>query len=407
MNFTLLRSWWTSRTRCEKAAFIVWTAVLLVVCVRVFIAPDKRTVYPIFSGSAQLWWSGLDLYEPHRPDTVQGGYRYSPTFAILVSPFAVFPDSLGGILWRLVSSGALLCSLAWLARTVLPWSFSRDQFALLMLFCLPLTVQSLSNGQANIIVIAAMLASVAAVREQRWNVSCILMTLAFICKVYPLALGMLLIMLYPRQLFARMTCAIALSLALPFLMQETNYVVDQNDKWFTLLRADDRTEAAPDDKHRDLRLLLEICGMPLSKPMWGLVQLAGGAGIALLTWLRQLNGWPEKSLLTATLALAATWMVALGPVVESSTFVLLAPALAWSILTAVQDDVSMHRKLLLVGSVMMFVLAVLLGGIANTARLHVIGLHPAGSLLYLLFLLTERRPPAPALSPSLTYRAAA
>lgn len=404
MHFTWLSSCWESRTRWERTALIVWCAILLFVCVRAFIAPDRRTVYPIFSGSAQLWWSGADLYEPHRPDTVQGGYRYTPTFAILLTPFAVFPDSVGGVLWRLVSTLALLGSLAWLARSVLPLALSRDQFAWLTLLCLPLTVQSLSNGQANLLVIAAMLGTVAAVREQRWNLACVLMTLAFVCKVYPLALGMVLIVLYPRQLLLRMALAIGVSLLVPFVLQQPQYVLDQYGKWIALLRADDRTNTEPENMHRDLWLLIDLYGLPVSRRLYTLLQLLGGVGVAVLCWARQRQGWPVQALLTSTLALAVTWMMVLGPVVESSTFLLLAPSLAACVLAELQGFRS-WRTPLLAGSAGLFVLAALLGAIANTAKLHVIGLHPWASLLFFAYLLTEVRPTA--LADQATQRRAA
>jgi alpha-1,2-mannosyltransferase len=394
---TLLHSWWLARTRWERAAITIWCAVLLVVGVRVFLGPTKRTVYPIFSGSAQLWWNGEDLYEPGRPKTVQEGYRYSPTFAILMTPLAVLPDSVGGVLWRLANTAALIAALAWLANSVLPLPLSRGQFAVLTLLCLPLAVQSVNNGQANVIVIAAMLATVAAVKEERWNLACALMMIAFVCKVYPLALGMLLIALYPRQLWWRMSLAVAGSLLLPFLFQHPGYVVDQYEKWFTLLAADDRTHTAPQNKYRDLWLLIESFGIPLSRRGYQLLQVLGGVGIAILSWHRQRQSWPTKELLTSTLALAVTWMVVLGPGVESSTFLLVAPSLAWSILAAVLDREWAWRKLLLLGSALLFVTAVLVGSIANTADLHLIDLHPLAGLFYFVYLLTE--------TPSLALRA--
>ncbi len=394
MNITLLRSWWNSRTRWERGAIAVWCAILLVVSVRVFLEPAKRTVYPIFSGSAQLWWSGADLYEPHRPDTVQGGYRYSPTFAILLTPFAVFPDSVGGVLWRLVSTAALLRALAWLAHSVLPFALSKNQFAWLTLLCVPLTMQSLNNGQANMLVIAAMLGTMAAVREQRWNLACALMTLAFVCKVYPLALGMLLVMLYPRQLLVRMALAIVISLLVPLVMQHPEYVFDQYGRWAALLRADDRTNTEMENKHRDLWLLIDLYGLPISRRFYTLLQILSGVGIAAVCWIRQRQGWSQKALLTSTLALAVAWMLLLGPVVESSTFLLLAPSLACSVLAVMRNGVWRWRLLLLGGSAGLFVLAALLGGIANTAKLNIIGLHPWASLLYFTYLLTEPQPAA-------------
>jgi alpha-1,2-mannosyltransferase len=387
-----MRTWWTSRSRWEQAAIIVWAVVLLVVSVRVAGWPTSRTVYPIFSGSAQLWWSESDLYEPHRPLTVQGGYRYSPTFAILLTPFAYFPDTVGGVLWRLIGVAAFLGSLAWLARRVLPWPLSRDQFAWLTLLCVPLALQSVNNGQANVIVTAAMVAAVCACKEQRWNLASALLTLAFVCKVYPIALGMLLVVLYPRQLSWRLPLALVASLLVPFLLQDPSYVNDQYGKWIALLRADDRSAFPLADKHRDLWLLIEVYGIPLSRRIYTLLQIGGGLGIAVLCWRRQRQGWPEKALLTATLGLAVAWMMVLGPVVESSTFLLLAPSLAASIVGALQDRKWHWRTLLLAGSGSLFLAAVLLGGVANTARLHVVGIHPLASLLYFVYLLTESRP---------------
>ena len=394
MQLTWIQSWWQSRTRWEKIALVIWAAILLTISVRVIMRPASRSVYPIFSGSAQLWWSGMDLYEPDRPKTVQGGYRYSPTFAILLTPFAVLPGGAGGVLWRLVSAAGLLGALAWLARSVLPWPVARDPFAWLTLLCLPLSVQSFNNGQANVIVIAAMLATVAAVKEQRWNLASALMALAFVCKVYPLALGLLLIVLYPRQLWWRITLGIIASLFVPLVMQEPGYVIDQYGKWFALLRADDRTTAAPEDMHRDLWLLVDIYGIPLSRQAYQLLQIVGGIGVAGLLWWRQRHGWTERALLTSTLALAVTWMLTLGPVVESSTFTLLAPSFACSMVAALQGGPWKRRNLLLAGSVVLFAAAAGLGSVANTGTLRVSGLHPWASLLYFLYLLTEARPTA-------------
>ncbi len=151
--------WWAARTRWQQVALVVWCGVLTFVCTRVWLRPTERTVYPIFSGSAQLWWQGQDLYEPGRPDTVQGGYRYSPAFAALMMPLAMVPDSVGGAIWRMVNVAAFLAALAWFAQAVLPWRLSRDEFAWLTLLCLPLSVQSINNGQANMLVITTMLAA--------------------------------------------------------------------------------------------------------------------------------------------------------------------------------------------------------------------------------------------------------
>ena len=411
-----MRSWWNTRTAWEKTAFAVWGAILLFVCVRSYYWPEDKTVYPIFSASGRFWWTGTDLYEPDRPKGAPDGYRYSPTVTILFTPFAVFPDDVGGVLWRLFSAAALLGSFVWLARAVLfsgepspvrgrvaqtaaqpgPLRGSarqlRDHFAWFMLGCVPLSLQSLNNGQTNLVVIAAMLTAVVAVKEERWNLAALAMALAFDVKLYPLALGLLLILCYPRQLLWRIPLFCAGSLLVPFLFQHPSYVIDQYGKWITILREEDRSAISLDHMYRDLWLLIHIYDLPISRDVYKLIQIGAGIGVAVLTWHRQRAGWPERPLLISTLGLAVAWMMLLGPAPESSSFILLAPSLAWSVLEAMHTN--SLRRLLLWGSVAFFLVAVVLGGFSQTVKVHTLGVHSWGSLLYFVYLLTEPKPAA-------------
>jgi alpha-1,2-mannosyltransferase len=408
LPFANLRTWLDSRTRWEKAAVVIWCAILLFVCVRVFISPESKTVYPIFSASGRFWWTSTDLYEPHRPTDVQDGYRYSPTFAILVTPFAWLPDELGGVAWRLFNVGTLFGSLAWLLRTVLQPKPTPNLLAWLLLLTIPLALQSVNNGQANLVVIACMAGTVAAVKQKRWNLASVLMALAFICKLYPIALGMLLVLLYPRQLLYRMMLAVMASLGLPFLCQYPTYVFRQYEHWLVLLRAEDRSAVALEHMYRDLWLLIRLYGLPFSRNIYMLVQVAAGAGVAVLCWRRQRAGWSEQTLLTSTLALATAWMMLLGPATESSSFVLLAPSFAWSVVEALQASDGRARAGLLWTSCVLFAVAVLLGGFSTTVKIHALGVHSWASLLYFVYLLTaSREPAAEAMQRAESWRAAA
>jgi hypothetical protein len=392
LNLAILRSCFDARSRWEKAALLVWGAVLLFVSVRVFVAPTSKTVYPIFSASGRFWWTGTELYEPFRPTDVQDGYRYSPTFAILVTPFALLPDSIGGALWRLFNAAALIGAFGWLARTCFPGRLSTTHYAWLLLLLVPLALQSINNGQANLIVIAAMLGTVAAVREERWNLACAMMAVAFFIKLYPVALGMVLIVLYPRQLSWRIPLACTISLAAPFALQDPRYVLNQYEHWIALLRAEDRSDIALEHMYRDLWLLIHLYGIPIGRTAYTLIQVAAGAGIAIVCWHRQRSGWPTGPLLTSTLALVTAWMMLLGPATESSSFVLLAPSLAWSVVAAQDTPGWRDRRLLLWGSCACFLVAVLVGGFTSTVRIHGAGVHSWASLLYFVYLWTEPAP---------------
>lgn len=392
------RFWFTSRSGWEKTAIVVWTALLLFVSVRVFLAPGSRTVYPIFSASGRLWWTGGELYEPHRPTDVQDGYRYGPTCAILFTPFAIFPDAVGGVLWRLLNAATLLGALAWFARSLLSLPITSKQFAWLALLVIPLSVQSINNGQANIVVVACLVAAMACANEERWNLAAALMALAFVFKLYPLALGLILMLLYPRQLAWRIPAACALGMLLPVFCQDPGYVADQYEKWFTLLRSEDRSDINVKHMYRDLWLLIHNYGIPINRTMYVLMQVFSGAFVAWLCWHRQRSGWPRAALLTSTLALATAWMMLLGPATESSSFAFLAPSLAWSIVQEWDANRRGVRRMLLIATVVAFAVAVILGGINPRWGIHEAGVHAWASIGYFTYLLTETGAAAPVAS---------
>src|SRR4051812_33437220 len=99
--------------RWDKLALAFWLLILAGIGIRVGLHPASRSTYPIYSASVRLWWDGGELYFPHRPESVQGGFRYAPTFAILAAPFGLLSDDYGGILWRYANAAALLTALAW------------------------------------------------------------------------------------------------------------------------------------------------------------------------------------------------------------------------------------------------------------------------------------------------------
>jgi hypothetical protein len=379
-------------TKWENIAWITWIAILLFICLRSFVMPNSKTVYPTWSSTSQLWWSQGELYGPNRPAAVQSGFRYSPTFPILISPFAWFPDAVGGVLWRCTCTVLFAAAAGWWVRAVLPVTLSRDQTAQLFLLLLPLSIQSMSNGQANVPVVTLLLATVAAVMEKRWNWASLFVALAFACKIYPLALGLVLLLLYPRQLGWRIPVALLAILGFPFLTQQPDYVLDQYQKWIVCLKGDDRSSITWDQMYRDLWMLIRAVNAPISRPVYEVLQVLGGVAVAALCWFRQRSGWPEKQSLNGTLALVTAWMMLLGPATESCTFILMAPSLAWYFLEVLRDPRLTWRRGLLFASGGLFFFSALVGGSPKALEWHSLGLHPIATLLFVFYLLTETRP---------------
>jgi hypothetical protein len=146
---------------------------------------------------------------------------------------------------------------------------------------------------------------------------------------------------------------------------------------------------------RTLEYLLAVHGYSLS-PEWFLFLeiLAGGAVLTLcLRQARRTNDPRQR--LTHLLILFALWVALFGPATESCSYVILAPALAWSILEAFhRPSGGLARTWLLVSHVMMGPLVSDLFGpvVRNFANQQ--GSQPLGALMFLLYCLIPHRPSA-------------
>ena len=83
-------------------------------------------------------------------------------------------------------------------------------------------------------------------------------------KIYPVALALLLVLVYPRRLGLRLLLALALLAALPFLMQEPGYVLRQYQLWYErVAHGDSYRRCWPlVDGYRDLWQIIRAWEMP-------------------------------------------------------------------------------------------------------------------------------------------------
>jgi hypothetical protein len=361
-------------------AVAAWVAVLLIVCGRVLLARHSHSVYPLYAAAARHWQAGTDLYDP------AAGYRYSPTVAVLLVPFGALPDALGDVVWRLLMAAAYLTALAWWGRAVLPIRLTRTQTAALFLLALPLSVGNLNNGQSNLLVLALLLAAVAGTARKRWNLAAGCVALACLFKVYPIVVGLLLALVYPRRLAGRLLIALAVGLALPFLFQGPDYVSGQYQAWLHHLHSSDRQDLPLELVYRDVRLLWRVWLIPLGTAAYAALQVVAGAGIAAVCLAQRIR--QDRHLLVTLLGLGCCWMTLFGPATESCTYGLLAPTLAWAILEAWLDRRAAWLGMVLV-SYGLFVFAECLIWFPGGTRLRNLGFLPLAAVLLFAALLVR------------------
>src|SRR5690348_715882 len=187
MRLEVVRTWdvWV------RSAILVWAIILVAVCARAAVQPYKRTLFTTWEQAGADWEEGRDLYRNSwNPD--QDQFRYSPLTAVLLVPFHHLPIRLGGAVWRLLNAAVLLGGFALWLRSA-PIERTVRQRAILFLLLAPLSLSSLNNGQPNPLIIGLLLAALAAVDRERWSLAAVLVALATVVKVYPLAMGLLLV----------------------------------------------------------------------------------------------------------------------------------------------------------------------------------------------------------------------
>jgi hypothetical protein len=200
-------------------------------------------------------------------------------------------------------------------------------------------------------------------------------------KLYPIAVGLLLVLVYPRQLSWRLALMLLGAALLPFCFQRPAYVLDQYQQWFHLLGSDDRKDFPLDAAYRDLWLLFRVARVPITATAYLAIQLMTAGACALLclgaNWLRL----SKTQQLTTALMLGCCWMTLCGPATESSSFVQLAPALAWGLVAARRDNWPVPIRWLPAASALAFTPGLLAGLTPWTGQIHSLGFHPLATLL--------------------------
>jgi hypothetical protein len=371
----------SAERRWVSLAVVVWSGVVLTCCLRALLAPHTKSIYPILALGARHWVAGEDLYCELAPGLDR--FRYSPLIGALLVPFSLLPDGVGAALWRLLNAGVYLAALSWWVRALLPSSLTSAQRAMLFLLVVPLSIGSLNNGQSNALLVGLLLAGSAAVRADRWNLGAGCVAGACLLKVYPIALALLLGLLFPRRFAGRFVLALALGLLLPFGLQQANYVVDQYGSWLAHFETYDRQCLIVELWYRDLRLYLYGWSGPLSPRTYTMIQMLSGALIALICVGVQRAGWRREQLLILVLGLTCFWMTVLGPATESCTYILLAPSLAWALLDAWRTRRRDPGVLFLLVSFSLFLACLIAVWFPGARAFHALGMQPLAGLLFL------------------------
>jgi glycosyl transferase family 87 len=326
----------TDLSRALRTAVVLWLAIGAAISVRTLVRPASHTVFPIFAGAAERWWTDQPLYSDYKPLDY---FRYPPPSALFFSPFAALGLRAGGVLWTWIGLASYASGLWRFRREVLPswWWTPRREIAFLALATLG-ALAGLWNGQSNALVAGLVLwAAAALVRGRDWT-SAICLAAAVCVKLTPLPLVLLLCALWPRRLAGRFALAVAALVLVPFLTRPPEMVLHHYSDWIAQQGslAHERWPGFRDGwtVWQVARHTFAIDGGPiaLKEPLdssgYRALQLA--AALGCLAWcLAQRWGTAARSqVVLRTLSMGAAWIMLFGPAIEYPTYVFLAPFLA-------------------------------------------------------------------------------
>ncbi|MBV9009574.1 MAG: DUF2029 domain-containing protein [Verrucomicrobia bacterium] len=357
-----------------KAAAVLWIMIFVAVSARVAIQPHRNDVFPTYRAAGEHWLNSQPLYEGAM------GFVYSPPIGAALTPFAFLPQLAGDIFWRFVSVVALLLALAWWHHAQLP---PRAGWPVVLVLLAIFALGNVNDGQANLLLASALLGTIAAVKETRWMAAAMLLAFAAWLKVYPLALGLCLLLVYPRQLAGPLLLWLLIFGLSTFVLQHPGYVLAQYHSWISTRAADNRLHWAAVNAPQDLWRLLRPFG--LSETTYRCIQLASAAVVAAVTLHGRVQKWPANRLLVSIFTLSSAWMVLCGPATESATYVLLAPAIIFAVVQAFRSETprSMQLWILLVLICELLALAI----ISFTPWRHspIVLVQPFGALLFFVY----------------------
>ncbi|MFK7779341.1 MAG: glycosyltransferase family 87 protein [Gimesia sp.] len=315
-----------------KRALILWAILWIVVSVKSIVQPEKKSVFPCFANSSINWWADRSLYDNEFQKT---GFRYSPTFALAFTPFAILPPALGGILWAALNIGFLVYALRLLIKEIFPGDWSKFQEACFLTLSLAGCTRAIWSAQSNSLIFALAVFAVVTLKKERWWAAAFILAAAVHIKLWPAALALLLMARFPKQLAGRFAAACALLVIPPFFTRPFPVVIQQYQDWYALLTGPYRTHRQTG--LRDAYTISEHFGTYIDDRVYTLLQL-GLAGLALLWCLRLAKiANSTETYFTGVLTTWVCWQLLAGPGTERLTFQLAAPIVSWALIVSIKE----------------------------------------------------------------------
>lgn len=170
-------------------------------------------------------------------------YYYSPSFAVLVSPFAFLPTQLGAFVWGILDAGVL-----YFAIRQLPISAQKQNFILLL--SANEMMNAASNLQSNGIMAATIILSFVYILKQKEFNSTAMMILGFFIKLYSITgLAFFFFSKRKKTLIISLLLWLVVFFLIPLLATSPGFLVQSYKDWAEALALKSNFDMTKDMYH--------------------------------------------------------------------------------------------------------------------------------------------------------------
>jgi alpha-1,2-mannosyltransferase len=325
-----------------RHALNLWIILAVAVCLKsAIVGGDYSSVYPMFAGASHHWWADQSLYGHYAN---LDGFRYSPVFAIAFTPFDLLPNPIGPMAWSLVSIGVLVWAMRVLARNVLPGDWPPRREGWFLGLALVGSIVGIWALQTNALVTALLALALASIVRERWWAASLCLAVPVFIKLWPIALVMLLVVFWPRQLSWRFALMCVVLAAIPFLTRPPSTVLWQYHEWYVDLTGPLQGRWPG---YRDAWTIWEtLCSLfhgeadwnrPAVRHVYMSIQLATSAVVLAWCLWQSRRSRSTGHLLTLIFSMWASWQLLFGPATEQLTYGIIAPSASWAVLVSVAE----------------------------------------------------------------------
>ena len=269
--------------------------------------PTHYNNYLIFKTSFRHLVENKDLYIEHLNDHIDY-FKYSPSFAALMMPFAYVPDWIGLPCWNILN--ALVLSSALLN---LPFIENRLKAPILALAVIE-TLTSLQNAQSNALIAGLIIWTFICLERKHIAWAALLVALSIYIKIFGV-LGFILFLFYPNKWKAAVWSLFWIFLIgiLPLAFVSVQQLMYLYKSWGNLLSWDVNASVGLSVQG----WLITWFGLDVPKNL-----VLGIGALALLLPLLNFNQWKTPLFRILYLSGVLIWMVIFNHKAESPTFII-------------------------------------------------------------------------------------